>query len=82
MAGFFLKFARFRLLQPNRACVGAHIRTVGSWGHYGKKKEEKIETRHRIFFLKPRLAYPAFYEKCHPQLRKSASLNLELCTEI
>ena len=54
MSNFFLRSARFRLLQPNKACVGARMRTVGSWGHYLKNKIKKSLTLN--FFFKPYLA--------------------------
>ena len=65
MSKFSLRSARFRLLQPNKACVGANMRTVGSWGHYLQKKKKKIFDPN--FFSNPTspnlTSPPAFYEK-------------------
>ena len=54
MSKFSLRSARFRLLQPNKACVGANMRTVGSWGHYLQQTKKKLDTE--FFFFKPNLA--------------------------
>ena len=62
MSNFFSRSARFRLLQLNKECVGGHIRTVNSWGHY-LRHDKKHEICHSEFLFKSCLAYPAFYEK-------------------
>lgn len=64
MSNFFLRSARFRLLQPNKACVGARMRTVGSWGHYLKKNKKKFDAEFFFQTLPRQISpHPAFYIK-------------------